>query len=101
MSGHVFHPGHEELHGVTVVVDAGATLWVGRYHAATPTGILLHDAGAYQDGKSEGTREEFLRRTLKFGVRVEQKDVLVAQGEVRELRRLMDATATPAPPPRR
>lgn len=90
MSGHVFHPGHHELHGVTVVLDAGPTLWVGRFDSVTPKGILLHDAGSFQDGVSEGTREEFLRRTLKFGVRVERKNVLVGEGEVRGVRRLVD-----------
>lgn len=91
MSGHVFHPGHHELHGVTVVLDAGATLWVGRFDSVTPKGLLLHDAGAYREGVSAGTREEFLRRTLKFGVRVEQKHVVVAEAEVRGVRRLMEA----------
>ena len=48
LSGHVFHPGHEELHGITVVLDgvSGRT-YVGRYHERTERGLLLHDVGVH------------------------------------------------------
>ena len=90
MSGHVFHPGHEELHGVTVVVTgrSGRT-YVGRYHEHTPRGTLLHDAGVH-DPASGQSREDYLARTLKFGVRAEQRDLLLPDDEVAAIRRLAE-----------
>jgi hypothetical protein len=90
VSGHVFHPGHEELHGITVVVSgrSGRT-YVGRYHEQTPKGTLLHDV-AVHDPAGGQSREEFLARTLKFGVRAEQKDLVLADDEIGEIRRLVE-----------
>lgn len=90
MSGHVFHPGHHDLHGITVVLETDAQLWVGRFDSVTPKGVLLHDAGCYEDGVTEGTREEYLRKTLKFGVRATAKNKLIPEGEVRGMRQLAE-----------
>ena len=88
MSGHVFHPGHHDLHGITVVLETANALWVGRFDSVTPKGVLLHDAGCYQDGVTAGTREEYLQKTLKFGVRATTKNQLIPEGEVRGIRQL-------------
>lgn len=90
MSGHVFHPGHHELHGVTVVLETPTALWVGRFDSVTPKGVLLHDAGCYEDGVTEGTREDYLRKTLQFGVRATAKQTLIPEGEVRGMRQLAE-----------
>lgn len=88
MSGHVFHPGHHELHGVTVVLDTERTLWVGRFDSVTPEGYLLKEAGCFEDGVTEGTREEYLQKTRKFGVRVVARNTVVPEGAVRGMKRL-------------
>ena len=82
MTGHVFHPGHDELHGVTVVLDMrnGRTI-VGRYHDTEAGRMRLHDV-AMHDPASGVSREEFLARTLKFGVRAEAKFLAVPADEV-------------------
>lgn len=90
MSGHVFHPGHHELHGVTVVLETDTALWVGRFDSVTPNGVLLHDAGCHEDGLSPGTREEYLQQTLKFGVRSSTRNTLIPEGEVRGMRPLAE-----------
>ena len=90
MSGHVFHPGHHDLHGITVVLETDAELWVGRFDSVTPKGVLLHDAGCYEDGVTQGTREEYLRKTLKFGVRATVKNKVIPEGEVRGMRQLAE-----------
>jgi hypothetical protein len=89
-SGHVFHPGHEELHGITVVVSgrSGRT-YVGRYHEAVERGILLHDVGTH-DPAAGSSREEYLARTLKFGVRADQKHLVIPHDEVEKVRRLAE-----------
>jgi len=87
MSGHVFHPGHSELHGITVVVETAGALWVGRFHEVTPKGILLHDAGRHEDGAGE-SREEFLRKVLKFGIWQTHQNALIPEAEVVRISKL-------------
>ena len=82
MSGHVFHPGHEELHGVTVVVEGtGGVTWVGRYHERNERGVLMHDVAVHQAGVAELPRGAWIERLRKFGIRVEQRAVVVPAGE--------------------
>jgi hypothetical protein len=50
----------------------------------------LHDAGCYEDGVTEGTREDYLKRTLKFGVRATTKNKLIPEAEVRGIRQLAE-----------
>lgn len=90
MSGHVFHPGHEELHGITVVVSgrSGRT-YVGRYHERTERGILLHDVGTHDPATGQ-SREDYLARTLKFGVRADARHLVLADDEVGEIRKLAE-----------
>jgi len=94
MSGHVFHPGHEELHGITVVVNdhAGRTL-VGRYHEQTPRGLALHDVAVHDPSTSSLSRAEWLGRQRKFGVQVAHRLVIVAATEARSLQRLAELPA--------
>lgn len=86
----VFHPGHEELHGVTVVVEGrSGRMYVGRYHERTERGIQMHDVGTH-DPAGGVTREEYLAKTLKFGVRTEQKHLVIPNDEVAGLRPLAE-----------
>lgn len=87
MSGHVFHPGHSEMHGITVVLETADVLYVGRYHEETDKGVLLHDVAECRDPAG---RTEFVRRTLKFGVRAEHRHVVVPSAQVRRVARLVD-----------
>jgi len=87
-SGHVFHPGHADLHGITVVLEAaGDVLYVGRYHEETPRGVLLHDVAEHRGPVG---RDEFLQRTLRFGVHAQHQHLVVPTGDVRRLVRLVD-----------
>lgn len=81
-----FHPDHEVLHGVTVVVSgASGRTYVGRYHERTPRGILLHDAGVHDPASAAHSRDEWLRRQHKFGIRVEQRALLVPPDEANDV----------------
>lgn len=80
MSGHVFHPGHEELHGITVVLDdRDGRTYVGRYHEATPRGVVLHDVAVREAGAEALDRVAWLKRQLKFGVKVMHRTLVVSQ----------------------
>lgn len=91
MSGHVFHPGHEELHGVTVVVEGphGHT-WVGRYHERSDRGLLLHDVATHHPATATLPRDVWLARLAKFGIRVDAKHVVVPNAEVIRVTRLAE-----------
>ena len=83
MTGHVFHPGHHALHGITVVLQTtGTTTYVGRFDTQDESGVHLLDVAVHEPGDSTPARDEFLRRTLKFGIRVERKHLLVPSREV-------------------
>ena len=89
MSGHVFHPGHDDLHGITVVLEAeSGRTYVGRWHERTAKGIVLHDVASHDpsDGLSQS---DFLARTLKFGVRPELRTLVVSE-PVRSVRKLAE-----------
>jgi hypothetical protein len=89
MSGMVFHPGHEELHGVTVVVDGtSGRSWVGRYHERTERGILLHDVAIHDPATAVVPREAWLDGLRKFGVKVEARHVVVPESEEVKISRL-------------
>lgn len=89
MTGHVFHPGHDDLHGITVVLEAASgRTYVGRWHERTAKGIVLHDVASH-DPSGDQSQADFLARTLKFGVRPEQRTLIVTE-DVRSVRRLSE-----------
>ncbi len=91
MSGHVFHPGHEELHGVTVVVGSGdGKTYVGRYHERNARGVVMRDVAIHDPGVATLGLEEWLARQRKFGVQVAQRVVVVAGDQVGPIRRLIE-----------
>jgi hypothetical protein len=93
MSGHVFHPGHPELHGVTVVVETeGERTYVGRYDSEDERGVHMLDVGVH-DRSEDVSKEEYLRKSLKFGVRSEHKHVVVPANQVTRIIRLSELGA--------
>ena len=78
----MFHPGHHELHGVTVVVEtAGPLTYVGRFDTEDAAGVHLLDVGVH-DAATGGTRQDFVRRSARFGVRSDRKYLVVPLAEV-------------------
>jgi len=91
MTGHVFHPGHEELHGVTVVVEgtSGRT-WVGRYHERNERGVVMHDVAIHDPAIAELPRADWVARLRKFGVAVNERFVILPPKEAGPITRLSD-----------
>jgi len=79
---HVFHPGHHALHGVTVVLDttSGET-YLGRFDSEDEHGVHLLDVGRY-DAVQGGSREDYIRRSAKFGIRVDRKHLVLPKASV-------------------
>jgi fructose-specific phosphotransferase system component IIB len=93
MPGHVFHPGHAELHGITVVVETqGSRTYIGRYDSEDEQGLHLLDV-AIHDADGEITKEEYIRKSAKFGVRSQQPHVLVPANHVYRITRLGEVTS--------
>ena len=89
MTGHVFHPGHHELHGITVVIEThGSRTYVGRFDSEDQEGLHLLDAGVHEAEAGASSRDEYVRRSAKFGVRAEHKHLIVPAHEVARISRL-------------
>ena len=89
MSGHVFHPGHHELHGITVLLETtGGRSYIGRLDTEDESGVHLLDVAVHQTQDGGLSQEEFVRRTVKFGVRVERKHAVVPSAEVASIKPL-------------
>ena len=88
MAGHVFHPGHSELHGVTVVVETNGPLtYVGRYDSEDERGVHMLDVGVH-DGASGDSKDEYVSRSAKFGIRTTHKHLIVPAEQVVRITRL-------------
>jgi hypothetical protein len=67
---------------VTVVVEtSGPLTYVGRFDSEDQAGVHLLDVGVH-DGGSGGSREEYVRRSARFGVRTDRKHLIVPRAEV-------------------
>lgn len=89
MTGHVFHPGHDELHGITVVLETrGSRTYVGRYDTKDAQGVHLLDVGVHDAATGDLSREEYLRKSARFGVRSEHKHLVVPAEDVARITRL-------------
>ncbi len=89
--GHVFHPGHEELHGVTVALEgASGRLYVGRYHERTARGVVLHDLAVHDPATETMARGEWIARLRKFGVPVQQRTSVIPPGEAGSVTRFTE-----------
>lgn len=88
MSGHVFHPGHAELHGITVVVETNGPLtYVGRYDSEDEHGVLMLDVGVH-DAATGVSKDDYVRKSAKFGIRSDHKRLVVPAAQVARITRL-------------
>jgi hypothetical protein len=88
MSGHVFHPGHAELHGITVVVEThGSRTYVGRYDSEDAAGVHLLDVGVH-DTSGKTSKEDYIRKSAQFGIRSDHKHIVVPTDQIAQLTRL-------------
>jgi hypothetical protein len=91
MAGLVFHPGHSELHGVTVVVETtAARTYVGRYDSEDERGVHMLDVGVHDPAVVTATKEEYVRKSIKFGVRSEFRTLTIPARDVARISRLGD-----------
>lgn len=88
----VFHPGHDEWHGQTVVVHTSvARTFIGRWDADMGDAIRMFDVAVHDETGNEESCEDWVARIKKFGIPVDQPTSMVPKGEVTTVIRLRDA----------
>jgi hypothetical protein len=84
-----FHPGHDALHGFTVVLFSnGPSTWVGRWQEEQGGMIVLADACRHQDGERGLSKREFLAELARTGPRPTHRILTVPRTEVSGIRQL-------------
>lgn len=87
MSGVVLHPGHDELHGITVVVTgASGRSYLGRWHEQGDRGVVMKNV-AIHDPATGPTLDEWLAKQAKFGVASTERIYVVPVDEFVGVRR--------------
>jgi hypothetical protein len=72
-----------------VVETTGALTYLGRFHSEDETGVHLLDVGVH-DADSAGSKDEYVRRSARFGIRTERKHLVVPRSEISRITRLGD-----------
>ncbi len=89
MTGFVFHPGHDEWHGQTVVVyTKGARVVVGRWDAVNGGELLMRDAAVHDDPKA---REAWLAELRQYGIPVQHRTFTLPHADVQRVVRLRES----------
>jgi hypothetical protein len=75
----VLHPGHDELHGITVLVEgASGRTYVGRWHERQERGVVMRDTAILEPGND---RDAWLAQLRKFGVPPEHRMLVIPADE--------------------
>jgi hypothetical protein len=89
MTGFVFHPGHDEWHGQTVVVYThGPRTVVGRWDAVQEGQLLMRDAAVHED---PATRDAWLAELRQYGIPVQHRVLTLPHDDVARVVRLREA----------
>ncbi len=77
---------------MTVVVETtGPLTYVGRYDSQDERGVLMLDVGVHDAAAGAGSKEEYVRKSAKFGIRSNHKHLVVPADQVARITRLGDA----------
>jgi hypothetical protein len=75
-----------------VVETEGALTYVGRFDTEDETGVHLLNVGVH-DAAAGGSKDEYVKRSAKFGVRAEQKHLVVPREQVARITKLSEIEA--------
>ena len=79
------HQDRHPLHGTTVVLETdGPMTYVGRLDTADARAVVLKNVGVH-DAAGPASREDYVRRALKFGIRQDHEQVVVESSRVRSI----------------
>jgi len=72
-----------------VVETAGALTYVGRFDTEDAAGVHLLNVGVH-DAAAGGSKDEYVRRSAKFGIRAERPHLVVPRNEVAKITKLVE-----------
>ena len=72
-----------------VVETGGALTYVGRFDSEDEAGLHLLDVGVH-DAAAGGSREDYVQRSAKFGIRADRKRLVVPRHEVARIVKLVE-----------
>lgn len=88
----VFHPGHDDLHGNTVVIFTnGPRTVVGRWDAERDGKILMVGAAIHEDGQDGKSTGDWVAEVKKYGIPVQEQRTQVLRADVDRVVLLRDA----------
>ena len=94
-AGAVFHPGHDELHGMTVVLlTDGPRTYVGRWDSVQDGMIHMVGVSMHEKDRDQRSREDFLTETKTYGIAVQFPRLTVPEKEVKRVVKLADIDPT-------
>jgi len=77
-----FHDNKGDLHGITVVAEAGDTVYVGRCDTIDGTSVVMLDCDVHAEGEDGKSNAEWLQRAARFGVWKKHERLVLPRGEV-------------------
>lgn len=87
----VFHPGHDALHGMTVVVFTKTPrTFVGRWDAEEGGNVALNAVAMHEADRDPKSREHWLAETKKYGVAVAFPRLTVPAKDIERVVKLGD-----------
>jgi hypothetical protein len=72
-----------------VVETGGELTYIGRFDTEDEAGVHLLNVGVH-DAAAGGSKEEYVRRSAKFGVRAEREHLVVPRQEVARIIKLVE-----------
>ena len=72
-----------------VVETGGALTYIGRFDTEDEAGVHLLNVGVH-DAAAGGSKDDYVRRSAKFGVRAERPHLVVPRREVARIIRLAE-----------
>lgn len=72
-----------------VVETEGTLTYVGRFDTEDERGVHLMNVGVH-DAAAGGSKDEYVRRSAKFGVRAEEQHLVVPRDQVARIIKLAD-----------
>ena len=79
----------EAHHGINLVIETPGKIYIGRFDNSNGFQVLMHDCSVHTT-TSEEEAEEFVRNTAKYGVAVDERDVVFDAAAIQRVRVLGD-----------
>lgn len=79
----------QEMHGINLVIETTDTVYIGRFDNNNGFQVMMHDCSVHPIVNEEET-EAFVAQTAKYGVAVDQKDIVFDTAGVKRVRVLGD-----------